>query len=221
VAGPAEIAYYAQFKGIYDIFGTPMPVIYPRKSITITEKKTEKLLSSYSLNFMDVIGGRTELERKIIKRSCPDELRDALEDTRSATFDRLARLEKAAASFNPNLQPIIKKLAGRIDRELASTETRIANEMEEKGKTAKSQMEKILMNLYPDQKLQERKLNILSYLYKYDFKLIDAVRCISCLEHEAFHRVWSLEMSQSPCQSCFEQMECAKTSGKGCLAGTV
>ncbi|MCE1248642.1 MAG: bacillithiol biosynthesis cysteine-adding enzyme BshC [Firmicutes bacterium] len=218
VAGPGEIAYYAQFKGIYDVFDIPMPVIYPRKSITIMEKRTEKLLNSYGLEFTDVIGGRAELERKIIKKSCPDGLRDALEKTRTSTFSHLETLEKEAAAFNPNLQPIIKKLAGRIDRELAATETRIANEMEEKGKTAKSQAAKILMNLYPDNKLQERKLNILTYLYKYDFKLIDAIRCISCVDQSGFHRIWNLDMTQTVCRSCHEAMECAKNAEKGCLA---
>ena len=32
VGGPGEIAYFAQMKGVYEEFGLPMPVIYPRKS---------------------------------------------------------------------------------------------------------------------------------------------------------------------------------------------
>ena len=38
VGGQAEIAYFAQMKGVYEAFGLPMPIIYPRKNVTIVEK---------------------------------------------------------------------------------------------------------------------------------------------------------------------------------------
>jgi bacillithiol biosynthesis cysteine-adding enzyme BshC len=53
VAGPAEIAYYAQMKGIYERFGLPMPVIYPRKSLSLMEARIVKVLDSYALQVSD------------------------------------------------------------------------------------------------------------------------------------------------------------------------
>src|SRR5690625_5104397 len=37
VAGPGEVAYYAQLKPLYEAFNLPMPVILPRLSATIEE----------------------------------------------------------------------------------------------------------------------------------------------------------------------------------------
>ena len=34
-------------KGVYETFGLPMPVIYPRKSVTIVEKKIDHILKKY------------------------------------------------------------------------------------------------------------------------------------------------------------------------------
>jgi bacillithiol biosynthesis cysteine-adding enzyme BshC len=44
VAGPSEVAYFAQLKAVYSRFGIPMPVIYPRKSITLLNDRTRSLL---------------------------------------------------------------------------------------------------------------------------------------------------------------------------------
>ena len=41
-------------KGVYEKFGLPMPVIYPRKSVTIVEKKIDHILAKYGLEIPDL-----------------------------------------------------------------------------------------------------------------------------------------------------------------------
>jgi SAM-dependent methyltransferase len=43
VAGPSEIAYYAQLLPVYDRFGMQMPLIYPRKSVTLLDGAPDSL----------------------------------------------------------------------------------------------------------------------------------------------------------------------------------
>ena len=57
IGGPGEIAYFAQMKGVYEKFGLPMPVIYPRKSLTVVEKQVGRLLEKYGLDVSDFWGG--------------------------------------------------------------------------------------------------------------------------------------------------------------------
>ncbi|MGE5274357.1 MAG: bacillithiol biosynthesis cysteine-adding enzyme BshC [Verrucomicrobiota bacterium] len=40
VAGPSEVAYFAQLKPVYERFELPMPVVYPRKSFTLANALT-------------------------------------------------------------------------------------------------------------------------------------------------------------------------------------
>ena len=65
VAGPGEIAYFAQMKGVYERFGLPMPVIYPRKSFTLVEKSVDRILRKYGLGVADtwIEGGPDHLGR--------------------------------------------------------------------------------------------------------------------------------------------------------------
>lgn len=203
VAGPSEIAYYAQFKGIYEIFGTPMPVIYPRRSITILENKVQSIFEKYNIKFTDVFTEKRDLEMKIIRDNYPQSLSDTIEDTKKLVASQLEKLEKEAGDFNANLTPVIKRLEGRIAKEMQSTETRLAHEMEKRDNIMKSHVDKLFVNIYPDNHLQERLLSVLNFLYKYDLKFVDAVRCISCLEHEAFHSVWEARFDCVSCKSCF------------------
>ncbi len=93
-----------------------------------------------------------------------------------------------------------------MEKELSTADTRIAHEIEKKDTIMKGRIDRIYLNLFPDHHLQERVLNILNFLYKYDHKIIDAIRCISCLEHEAYHQLWELDLDSKVCSRCFEMV---------------
>jgi bacillithiol biosynthesis cysteine-adding enzyme BshC len=54
VAGPSEIAYFAQLGPVYERFGMPMPVIYPRKTITVLNARARRELDAAGLGVADV-----------------------------------------------------------------------------------------------------------------------------------------------------------------------
>src|SRR5204863_1023728 len=49
VAGPNELAYLGQLRGVYDHFGVPMPLMYPRASATILDSAALRFLTKYKL----------------------------------------------------------------------------------------------------------------------------------------------------------------------------
>ena len=53
VAGPGEIAYFAQLKGVYEHFGVEMPPLFPRASATIVEHRISRLMEKYQLTLLD------------------------------------------------------------------------------------------------------------------------------------------------------------------------
>jgi bacillithiol synthase len=194
VAGPAEIAYFAQFAEIYDLFDTPMPIIYPRKSLTLVENRISRLMDKYGINSWDVFGNREELEKKILLREMPDDLRNALLDTRDNISRQLDVLQKSAEAFDPNLKGPLGKLKGRINREISQAESKITGSVEEKNRIITDQIDKIFNNLLPDGVMQERYLNILSFLYKYHNRLIYSLMELTCCKHESSHIIWKVDV---------------------------
>ncbi|MFN3694870.1 MAG: bacillithiol biosynthesis BshC, partial [Ignavibacterium sp.] len=65
VAGPGEIAYFAQLKSVYEFFYVTMPIIYPRASVTIVEEKIQKVLDKFSLDVLDMYGEIDQILNKV------------------------------------------------------------------------------------------------------------------------------------------------------------
>jgi bacillithiol biosynthesis cysteine-adding enzyme BshC len=61
VAGPSEIAYFAQLAPVYSRFGMPMPVIYPRKTVTVMSPRARHELDATGLGVADVFREATAL----------------------------------------------------------------------------------------------------------------------------------------------------------------
>ncbi len=108
VAGPSEIAYFGQMKGVYETFGLPMPVIYPRKSVTIVEKKIDHVLKKYHLKIPDLWRNAAGTIGDITKEDIPDSVGKALLLVRDG-LERDYRLPEGG-------DPGLRLRAGRIRR---------------------------------------------------------------------------------------------------------
>ena len=49
VAGPSELAYLGQLRGVYEHFGVPMPLMYPRATATLVDSAAARFLARYDL----------------------------------------------------------------------------------------------------------------------------------------------------------------------------
>ena len=65
VAGPAEVAYFAQASVYYAALLGRMPVILPRASFTLVNAHTVRLLRKYDLQFSDLLRGPAGLREKM------------------------------------------------------------------------------------------------------------------------------------------------------------
>ena len=52
VGGPAEIAYHGQMKKVYEFFGLDMPLLIPRFTATIREKKVQRVMSKFPFSLV-------------------------------------------------------------------------------------------------------------------------------------------------------------------------
>jgi len=54
IAGPGELAYFAQLRSVYAAFEVPMPVIVLRASLSLLEPRTARLLERFHLGLPDL-----------------------------------------------------------------------------------------------------------------------------------------------------------------------
>jgi bacillithiol synthase len=102
VAGPSELAYFAQSEVLYPHFGRPMPVVVPRAGFTLAGHHVARLLQKYGLALEDVWQGKEHLSRRIAA-SLKADGDDPLTFERTANGGDFETPEAALGSHSPTL----------------------------------------------------------------------------------------------------------------------
>ena len=187
VAGPGELAYWGQLKGVFDAFDTPMPVVYPRIRAVLTSLKTNKLLQKLGLDLEALDKSAAELEELVLRRGDQDPSlgllaarRAALEATLDGLRIDLAGLGKkgkgAVALANQFAEDVLQSV-DHLERNLLRAD---ATRME----TIQNQIARLTTELAPDRKPQERYYTLFSWLFQYGWDLIPHL--IQHLDHQNF-----------------------------------
>jgi len=169
IAGPAEIAYFAQAAAIYKTLDRPMPPIFPRISATLIEPRIARIMEKYSLGVEDVFQGRDSLRRKLVSASEDDQ-----------NFTRVkANLEAQFESLRPTLAAADETLSGALDtarqkvlHQLDSLHGKYVHAVARRNETLERHLDAMCNSLFPEKKQQERVLNISSFIARYGLESI-------------------------------------------------
>ncbi|MGZ5469495.1 MAG: bacillithiol biosynthesis protein BshC, partial [Candidatus Aminicenantales bacterium] len=173
VGGPSEIAYFGQLKGVYEAFGLPMPVIYPRKNVTIVERKIDHILKKYGLSVPDLWRNAAGAIGEITKQEIPDSVGRALLLARDHLERDYAGVKAEILAFDPGLTESADRAKGKMNQQLDFLQKKVQQAARKRNDIAVQQLHKALDNLFPNQRLQERVFNIVPYLIKYGAPFID------------------------------------------------
>jgi bacillithiol synthase len=174
VGGPAEISYFAQAEPLYRFFGRPMPVIWPRTSLTVPDAKSSATMERFALTLEDCFQGENQLLRKMLKLHPPD-FESPLARLRNLADPGLEELKPALALVDRTLEPaaetVRRKLLFRID----SLHRKFLNNELRKNSSIRNQIRNLLDDCYPRETLQERELGIDYILARHGASLLDAL----------------------------------------------
>ncbi len=190
VAGPSEVSYFAQLQPAYDHFQVPMPVIFPRSSITLVERKVDKVFSKFALPYSSMFLSDDEAYRLIDSGNGSSSTFD-IENYRQRMDVMLEELLRDVTMENDNLQGPADATAGNIRRALASFEDKLFQHRQRHDDVINRQISKMHVYLSPDGKPQERQLNITTFLNKYGLDILPQIED-ACAPFPAEHRLLML-----------------------------
>lgn len=173
VGGPAELAYFAQLKKVYEFFDIEMPVIWPRASATIVDAKIQRHMQNTGIEPRDVFRDPKEVFTKILMKNTPREYDKIFEEAAIKMNDFTSWMKDSlqeAQILKPEVyDTAFKKMQYQVEhiRNLA------LNELTSKNQSLVNSWRRIQVQLYPHGKLQERTYNILYFLSRYGFWLMD------------------------------------------------
>lgn len=167
VGGPSEVAYFAQLKPVYERFEIPMPVIYPRASVTIVEERVNGILEKFQVEAEEMFSSLDPVLMRIAEQVSEVKV--------ESVFDELMlRFREAVTEARFGIQQIDPTLSGAVDGLLSKTETNIAV-LKDKTQKAQQRRQEISLRqihkastlLFPRENFQERVFSTTYFLNKY------------------------------------------------------
>ena len=173
VAGPNELAYLGQLRGVYEHFDVPMPVIYPRASATLVDTATLRFLTRHDLSFEELQPRDDATLNRLLESLLPAAVEQAVTDTDRAIGDQLAALKTAVPAVDPTLAGAVESTRGRMERDLRNLRGKIIQAAKRRDDTLRRQFHRARAQSFPHGEPQERKVGFVYFLNRYGPALIE------------------------------------------------
>ena len=167
VAGPSELAYFAQLKGVYQHYGVTMPLIASRASFTVIERPQARFLDRYGVALPQLSSDDESVLNEIVRSQTPPQLDEDLNRAKSCIQDITEALARDLAAVDGSLAPAVKSTRGKLLHHLKELESKALRAIKRKNDTVRQQFLATRTALFPGFSMQERKLSAVSYLNKY------------------------------------------------------
>lgn len=192
VAGPSEVAYFAQFKLLYEDFGIPEPIIYPRCSATIVEERIQKIINKYGLQTRDFFTDINILKERITASLSDFKVEELFSNTFGTVSESLTSLKGGLQSIDPTLVPALENTLLRMQGALNGLKEKTIAAQVRQHEISLRQLDKVAISLFPNSNLQEREMNIIYFLNKYGLEFLRWLRSELILD-KFMHQIINLE----------------------------
>jgi bacillithiol biosynthesis cysteine-adding enzyme BshC len=175
VGGPGEIAYWAQLRGVFGHFDTPMPAVLPRARAVLTTAKLNKLLARQGLSLADLDAPLERLLDRALAASGENPLAAALGEhgaRLSAEAAAMVSALTAAQQADAGARAVAAAFAAQVDDGVARVLRAVRRADTARVDTARPQIQRLSHALFPGRKPQERVLCVFSYLFEQGWDLI-------------------------------------------------
>ncbi|HXB39728.1 MAG TPA: bacillithiol biosynthesis cysteine-adding enzyme BshC [Bacteroidia bacterium] len=159
VGGPGEIAYWLQYKTMFEEAGITLPVLIPRNFVLYIEKGLQQRIEKLNLKTEDFFGEKEKLIKGYALKQQPFDLNSGREE-----------LKKTFEKIKVNISKVDKTLEAATDAELQKNikslevlEQKAIRSIKQKNEQSLNQIEVIYGRVLPNNIPQERVENFLRY----------------------------------------------------------
>ena len=173
VAGPNELAYLGQLRGIYEAFGVPMPLMYQRATATLLDSNAARFLVRHDVAPEQLQAQDEALLNRLLEQQLPPGVDAALQDVISMLQERMDQLAGRIAQIDATLDGAARSALGRMQDDLKKLHGKIIQAAKRKDETLRRQFHHVQAQAFPGGHPQERAVGFVQFLNKYGPMLID------------------------------------------------
>ena len=171
VAGPGEIAYFAQVSTVASALALPQPLAVPRWSTTLLEPRVQRLLERLHVDREEIRDAHA-VETRLARAAMPRVVAERIQSLRRDVERDIAALEVAdEENLVPpaSLQGLRRAMLHRLER----LERRYVAAVKRRETQLMRDVATVRASLHPNGVRQERVLNFISFLARYGRGIIE------------------------------------------------
>jgi uncharacterized protein YllA (UPF0747 family) len=173
VAGPSELAYLGQLRGVYEHFAVPMPLMYPRASATLVDSAAFRFLTKYGVPFEALQAQDVAALNEILKAQIPAEIEASCAGAATAIEAAMARVIAALPLLDPTLEGAARSTEGRMQHDLQTLQGKTVQAAKRRNDTLRRQFVHARALAFPHGHPQERTIGFISFLNQYGPALVE------------------------------------------------
>jgi len=173
VAGPNELAYLGQLRGVYEHFGVPMPLFYPRASATILDSAAVRFLTKYKLPLEALQAQDEAALNELLKAQIPQVVEDSFGNAAQTIESQMGRLVQTIPALDPTLEGAARSTLERMQRDLQTLHGKMIQAAKRRDETLRRQFMHARALAFPGGHAQERTIGFVSFLNQYGPALVD------------------------------------------------
>nr|MBA2306386.1 bacillithiol biosynthesis cysteine-adding enzyme BshC [Acidobacteriota bacterium] len=173
VAGPSELAYLGQLRGVYAHFGVPMPLICPRATATVIDAASGRFLAKYQLPFDALQPQDDAALNKLLEAQLPTTVGDALAQADEQVRRVMDHVVAVIPAVDPTLAGAAQTTLGKMEHDLQGLRGKVIQAAKKRDETLRRQFTRARAQIFPMGQPQERTLGLVFFLNRYGPALVD------------------------------------------------
>jgi bacillithiol biosynthesis cysteine-adding enzyme BshC len=175
IAGPSELAYLGQAQVLYEAFGRPQPVFFPRAGFTLVDHRIQRLLDKYRLSVEDVWLGEEHLSRKIAAEGLAEGWSERFEQAQQDMTSLLARLRGDIERLDPTLLEALQHAQEKILYQMDRLRGKVSRAGLARSELLQRHAQALTRFLMPQKDLQERRVAGAYFLGRAGYELLESL----------------------------------------------
>jgi bacillithiol biosynthesis cysteine-adding enzyme BshC len=173
VAGPNELAYLGQLRGVYEHFGIPMPLMYPRASATIVDSAALRFLTKYDVPLESLQPQDESGLNALLASQIPAAIDQSLAAAAEAIDQAMGRVVAAMPALDQTLEGAAASTLGRMRHDLQTLRGKTIQAAKRRDETLRRQYLRTRGLAFPGGHPQEREIAFVSFLNQYGPALVE------------------------------------------------
>jgi len=188
VAGPSELAYLGQAQVLYEAFGRPQPVVFPRAAFTLVDRRIQRWLEKYRLAIEDVWEGEEHLSRKIAAAGFAEGWSERFEQSERELAQLIDRLQRDVEKLDPTLLDTFQHVKEKMKYQMERLRGKVSRAALGRSELLSRHEQFLLRFLMPHRDLQERRISGIYFLGCAGYELLD--RLLARIQtHSSDHQI--------------------------------